>query len=100
MSMLLFNIFIRILTAKYITDSLYGFFAVRRELLERLEYDKIFWGYGDYFIRMMYYLQLQNARILQIPAVNGKRLAGQGNGNFLKVLVQYSSATIKLVITK
>jgi dolichol-phosphate mannosyltransferase len=94
----IFNIFVRIMTRKDITDSLYGFFAIKKEIIETLDYDKIFWGYGDYCIRLMYYLQKTNISILQFPAVNGKRLSGDGNSNFLKVLIQYSVATIKLVI--
>jgi dolichol-phosphate mannosyltransferase len=92
-----FNIFVRMMTGKFITDSLYGFFAIRRAVIEKLDYDKIFWGYGDYCIRLMYYLQEQGVEILQIPAVNGKRLKGQGNSRFLKVFMQYTRETIRLV---
>jgi dolichol-phosphate mannosyltransferase len=93
----IFNIFVRTITGKYITDNLYGFFAIRKEIIEKLDYDKIFWGYGDYSIRLMYYLQEQNVEILQFPAVNGKRLKGQGNSRFFKVFVQYTMETFSLV---
>lgn len=96
----IFNIFVRIMTRKYITDSLYGYFAIRKEVMERIEYDKVFWGYGDYCIRLMYYLQENKTDVLQFPAVNGTRLAGEGNSRFLKVLLQYTMATIKLIISK
>jgi dolichol-phosphate mannosyltransferase len=92
-----FNIFVRLMTGKFITDSLYGFWASRRSVIEKLDYDKIFWGYGDYCIRLMYYLQEQDMKILQFPAVNGKRLKGQGNSRFLKVFVQYTRETFGLV---
>lgn len=92
----IFNIFVRIVTRKYITDSLYGFFSIKRVCLEKLDYDKIFWGYGDYGIRFFYYLQKQNANILQFPAKNGKRLSGKGNSKFLKVFGQYLIAVMKL----
>jgi dolichol-phosphate mannosyltransferase len=67
--------------------------------LEKLDYDKIFWGYGDYCIRLMFYLQQLEVKVLQIPAVNGQRLAGTGNSHFIKVFFQYMNATIKFVIT-
>lgn len=92
----LFNLFVRIMTRKYITDSLYGFFAVRKETLDKLDYNKIFWGYGDYCIRMMYYLQKNKVSVLQIPTKNGERLAGQGNSRFLKVLWKYMRETFRL----
>lgn len=94
----IFNIFVRLVTGKLITDSLYGFFAIRRSVIKKLDYDKIFWGYGDYCIRLMYYLQETEPEILQIPVVNGRRLKGQGNGRFLKVFVQYTIETIKLFL--
>ena len=94
----LFNVFVRVLTRQSITDSLYGFFSIKKEVLQKLSYDKIFWGYGDYCIRLMYYLQKQNSTILQIPVVNGERLKGEGNSRFIKVFFQYTIETLKLVL--
>jgi len=94
----IFNIFVRFMTRRDITDNLYGFVAIKKEVIEALDYDKIFWGYGDYCIRLMYYLQEKNIEILQFPVVNGRRLSGEGNSKFFKVLYQYTLATIKLVI--
>lgn len=94
----LFNIFVRILTGGYITDNLYGFFAIKRKLLAQQNLNSIFWGYGDYFIRLLYYLQKSNVQILQFPAVNGERKSGTGNSTFFKTFCQYFIATIKLAI--
>jgi len=91
-----FNIFVRVVTRKFVTDSLYGFWSVRKKFIEKLDYDKIFWGYGDYCIRLMYYMQKEHATILQIPAVNGTRLAGDSNSRFVKVFFQYARETLKL----
>lgn len=96
---LLFNIWIRLLTKINITDSLYGYFSIRRNILEKLNYDKIFWGYGDYCIRLMFYLHKQEAKILQFPAENGKRFSGTGNKHLIKVFFQYTKETIKLALS-
>ncbi len=96
----IFNVFVRILTRKYVTDSLYGFFAIKRNIIQKLDYDKIFWGFGDYYIRFLYYLQEEKATILQIPVINGERLKGEGNSKFMKVFLQYGLATIKLVLKR
>ncbi len=53
----IFNIIVRILTKKFVTDNLYGYVAIRRNILEQLNFDDIFWGFGEYCIRLMYYLQ-------------------------------------------
>ena len=92
----IFNIFVRLMTGGKITDSLYGFIVVKRDAIARCNYDDIFWGYGDYCIRLMYYLQKNNTRILQIPAINGKRQAGKGNSGFVRVFWQYFREVLKL----
>lgn len=96
----LFNLFIRLVTRKYVTDSLYGLIAIRKEELQKINFDKVFWGYGDYCIRLLYYLQCMKVTILQFPAKNGVRLHGEGNSKFFKVFIQYFTAVMKLVITE
>jgi len=92
----IFNIFVRILTKKLITDSLFGFIAIRREALERVNFDAVFWGYGDYCIRLMYYLQEKSCTVLQIPVVLGQRKYGEGNKKLVKMLFKYLKATLHL----
>ncbi|MDB4964863.1 MAG: putative glycosyltransferase family 2, partial [Myxococcales bacterium] len=91
-----FNIFTRLMTSGQITDSLYGFVAIHRRVLEKVDYDAVFWGYGDYCIRLMYYLQRQGATVLQIPVVNGERQTGEGNDRFFKVFMQYFREVVAL----
>jgi dolichol-phosphate mannosyltransferase len=91
-----FNIFTRVMTNGQITDSLYGFVAIHRRVLERVDYDAVFWGYGDYCIRLMYYLQHNGASVLQIPVVNGERLGGEGNDKFVRTFWQYFREVIAL----
>lgn len=95
----LFNIFTRIVTRTFVTDSLFGYFAINRDVLAKIDFDKVFWGYGDYCIRLMYYLQKNRASILQIPGVLGERIGGQGNQRMLKTLMQYTSEVVKLVFS-
>jgi len=93
-----FNIFIRLMTGGAITDTLYGFFAIKRKIIEQCNYNDIFWGYGDYFIRLLYHLQKNKVRILQFPAINGERKGGVSNRRFLKTFCQYFVATMRLAI--
>ena len=92
-----FNVFVRLaLPDGQITDNLYGFFAIRRETLFRVPFDRVFWGYGDYFIRLVYYLQQGKTSLLQIPVVNGDRRAGEANSSFVGVFREYFRATMEL----
>jgi len=96
----MFNVWVRVLLRTYITDNLYGFYAIKREVLEGLPFDRIFWGYGDYGIRLLSYLQWQGYSVLQFPAVNGRRVAGTGNSRFFRVFRQYTAATLRLLIAE
>ena len=95
----LFNIFTRIVTRTFVTDSLFGYFAIHRNVLNQVDFDKVFWGYGDYCIRLMYYLQRKQFSILQVPGVLGQRIGGEGNSRLGKTLIQYTGEVFKLVLT-
>lgn len=92
-----FNILVRILTRTFITDSLFGYVAIHRSVLDSIKFDDVFWGFGDYCIRLMYYLQKQDYTILQIPVILGQRKYGTGNARLVKTLFQYLKATLQLV---
>lgn len=96
----IFNVFVRVVTQGQITDNLYGFFAIRKPVLDRLNYDDIFWGFGDYSIRLLYFFQQMKLNILQFPVINGERISGEGNSSFIKVFWQYTVETLKLCVRK
>lgn len=95
-----FNLFIRVLLGGSITDNLYGYYAIRREVIEKCHYDDIFWGFGDYCIRLLYYLEVSRTSILQIPMVVGERRAGTGNRAWVRTLIRYLISTIELTLNK
>jgi len=92
----IFNIGVRITTRHFITDTLFGYLAIKKEILTKVDFQKIFYGQGDYCIRLMYYLQLLKISILQIPAIHTARVHGAGNTRFLRTLLLYSRETLKL----
>ena len=94
----IFNIFIRIMTGGNITDCLYGYVAIKRKTLFVCDFERIFWGYGDYCIRLFYYIQKTKVPILQIPAQNGARRGGSGNRRFFWVLWKYTREVCLLTL--
>ncbi|MBF0422081.1 MAG: glycosyltransferase [Magnetococcales bacterium] len=93
----LFNVCVRLVTGGSITDNLYGFFSCRRGILFRYEkkFDVIFEGFGEYYIRLLYWIQQDgDVTILQFPAINGTRRAGEKNSSFVKLFLSYMAATI------
>lgn len=95
-----FNIGLRILLRGMVTDSMFGYYAIHRDVLFRINFDKVFWGFGDYNIRLLYYLQHERISILQVPSVLGERLSGQGNKAMLRTLLQYGFEVLKLASKK
>jgi dolichol-phosphate mannosyltransferase len=95
-----FNVFVRIMTGGQITDNLYGYFAIRKNIISKCPYDQIFWCFGDYNIRLLFYLQQLRCKILQFPAINGTRLHGRGNSAFLRVFHTYFMAVLKLIMSR
>ncbi|MFA4955714.1 MAG: glycosyltransferase [Candidatus Methanoperedens sp.] len=93
-----FNLGIRIILNTQIQDNLSGFFSIRREKLLLLDFDKIFFGYGDYFFRLLYYAKKETFSMLEIPVVYQLRKSGESKTNLTKVLYKYMVALMKLRI--
>ena len=91
-----YNIMLKFLLKTKINDNLGGYFLIKRDLLNDLEFDKIFYGYGDYFFRLLYFSKNKNAKIIEIPAVYKQRLYGKSKSNFLAMLFKYFFAAVKL----
>jgi len=92
-----FNIFIRVTTGIKNTDSLYGYFIVRKSVLYKCDSGSIFWGYGDYVMRLLYALQKEGIQAYEFPAINGERPQGADNRRFIKIFIQYVYAVFRLI---
>lgn len=95
---LLYNVFIRLLFHTQIQDNLSGFFAVRRETLFALQpkFDRIFYGYGDYFIRLLLLAWRNGWKILEVPVFYILRRHGESKTGFWDVFRDYTLAVVKL----
>lgn len=95
-----YNIFIRALFRTQIQDNLSGFFAVRQERFFQLAhlFDKIFYGYGDYFIRLLLVAWRRDWKILEVPVFYILRRHGDSKTNFWRIFRDYTSAVLRLRI--
>ena len=91
-----FNFMVRIVLGTRIQDNLSGIFSIRREVLFALDFEKIFWGFGDYFFRLLFYSKKIPATILSIPVVYQPRKSGESKVRLLSLMIQYTTALIKL----
>lgn len=95
---LLYNVFIRFLLHTQIQDNLSGFFAVRRDRLFQLQpkFDQIFYGYGDYFIRLLLVAWRSQWRILEVPVFYVLRRHGLSKTGFWNIFRDYTAAVLWL----
>ena len=80
------------------TDSLSGFFVIKKKVLYKTNLKKIFFGYGDYFFRLIYFLGKKNLKFDEIQIKYGNRVYGQSKTNFIKIFLKYTYEAIKLKI--
>jgi dolichol-phosphate mannosyltransferase len=96
----LFNAFIKLMLGVRSNDNLSGFFVVKKSLFADAPMNLIFKGYGDYFIKLLYFISHKKFSILEIPVVYDERLSGVSKTNFLKHLMGYTLTVIKLYLGK
>jgi dolichol-phosphate mannosyltransferase len=95
-----YNLFMRLSLGTRMDDNLSGFFAAKRTALFRLDFDKIFWGYGDYFFRLLLLSQREALTHIQVPIFYGQRTAGESKTRFLSVFAKYTRAVAQLIVWK
>lgn len=93
---LVFNLFVNIITKGKLSDNLSGFFIIKKKYLSK-NLNKIFYGYGEYYIRLLFYLQNQQINIGETPVKYDFRKYGTSKSKLLKMFFLYSLETIKLL---
>jgi dolichol-phosphate mannosyltransferase len=97
---LLYNLLIQIILFQGIRDSLSGFFAIRRAQLFTLDLDAIFYGYGEYFIRLTYLTRQRGFKILEVPVFYTLRKYGFSKSNLLSMIYNYTRCALELRFKK
>jgi dolichol-phosphate mannosyltransferase len=95
-SSMLYNWAIRVILRTQVQDNLGGYFTAHREALLKLPLDEIFFGYGDYYFRLLHFAQCARMSIVEIPAVYLPRTTGKSKSNWLRMILQYTTAAIRL----
>jgi dolichol-phosphate mannosyltransferase len=93
---MLFNWGLRVILRTQVQDNLGGYFTMRKARLMQLPLDRIFYGYGEYFFRLIHYAQQRGMSIVEIPAVYRARTKGMSKSNFWRLLITYTLAAIRL----
>ncbi len=94
----IYNLGLRLLFRTQVWDNLSGFFAIYRHKLLELNLDRIFYGYGDYFIRLLMVGWRRGWCMLEVPVFYRLRMHGHSKTQFLSIFTQYTTAILKLRI--
>lgn len=90
------ELFARIILGVKVTDFTNGYVAVRKDILDKLPKGKIFYGYGDYCIRMFYYISKKGIKIPEIPTIYLPREKGESKTKEFSVGLDYLKAILRL----
>lgn len=77
-------------------ESLSGFVVVRKKVLDKLALKKIFFGYGEYCIRLLYYCHRLNFRIREVPVMYGLRRYGVSKSSLKRMVYYYLKTALEL----
>jgi len=88
----------KILLGLPVHESLSGFLAFDKKVLKRLNLKQIFKGYGEYCIRLLYYVDQQGFSLTEIPVIYGKRQYGQSKSRLFKMMIDYFFTALRLRI--
>jgi dolichol-phosphate mannosyltransferase len=97
---LIYNKFIKTVLNLPTYDNLSGFFVADRRKILKLDTTKIFSGYGDYFIVLLYLSNLSGYKIKEIPVFYKNRMYGFSKSKFFPMFIGYSKTVLKLIKSK
>ena len=96
----IYNLLIRVTIRTQIQDNLGGFCVAQIDRIRALPLDAIFFGYGDYYFRLLHYAQAIHMKIVELPAHYCERAGGESKSNFFKLLFEYSAKLLALMLRK
>ena len=96
----LYNIFLRLALGTRLDDNLSGFFAIKRGRMFTLDFNKIFWGYGDYFFRLLLLSQANRFVHVELPVYYGERQGGTSKTRLVRIFTSYTREVFYLLYLK
>lgn len=92
----MFNFFLVNLLEFSTSDNMSGYYAMTRKMLNRLPLSRIYRGYGDYHLRLVWSVTLLQCKISEISVWYKKRKYGKSKSNLFKMFWNYSKEAIRL----
>jgi glycosyltransferase involved in cell wall biosynthesis len=93
---MMYNWVIRLVLRTQVQDNLGGYYTIRKASLAKLPFDDIFFGYGEYYFRLLHHAQLSGMTIVEIPAQYLPRGEGKSKSNWMSMIFMYTGAAVRL----
>ena len=93
----IYNVIIKLLLGLKTHDNLSGFFLIEKSHLSKMNLERIFKGYGDYFIRFLKVSDTNGLRIKEIPVYYKNRVAGESKSKFVSMFLSYSQTVMEIL---
>jgi dolichol-phosphate mannosyltransferase len=95
-STMIFNLMLKILFNFPLTDNASGYYAIRKNDLIKLGLEKIYQGYGEYHLRLVYLAKKAGYRLKEIPVYYKKRPYGRSKSKLFTMAKDYFLVAAKL----
>ena len=79
-----------------IWDNTSGYYAVHKSDLEKLGLKRIYYGYGDYHLRLVFFAAKAGWKMEEVPTTYQVRLGGASKSKLLKMAVEYTKEAFRL----
>lgn len=78
------------------TDNTSGYYAIKKTLLNALKPSSIYFGYGDYHLRLVWKAAQMHAKITEVPLFYQERIYGQSKSRLISMTWNYLKVARKL----
>lgn len=79
-----------------IWDNTSGYYAVHKTDLEKLGLKRIYYGYGDYHLRLVFYGAQAAWKMIEVPTTYQARLGGASKSKLFKMAIEYTREAYRL----
>lgn len=79
-----------------IWDNTSGYYAIRKTDLEKLGLKKIYYGYGDYHLRLVFYAAQSGYTMIEVPTTYQARIGGESKSQLGRMAIEYTKEAWRL----
>ena len=83
-----------------IWDNTSGYYAVRKSDLEKLGLERIYYGYGDYHLRLVFYAARAGWKTVEVPTTYQARIGGESKSKLAQMAIEYTKEAWRLRFSK